>query len=84
MVFVGLLGVRTRAWKLKGDEELWELLLDVSSSVSTICGLPLSEPTSSVWTLNLYRCFPEPMQGMLSLAHLAHAGFAWSHYRSTG
>lgn len=29
--------------------------------------------------LNLYRCFPEPAQGICSRAHREHAGFNWSH-----
>lgn len=30
--------------------------------------------------LNLYRCCPDPVQGMCKRAHREQAGFDWSHY----
>lgn len=31
--------------------------------------------------LNLYRCSPEPIQGIFNRVHREHFGFDWSHWK---
>ncbi len=41
---------------------------------------PLVVVIAAVWLTNLYRCSPQPTQGICRRAHREQAGLAWSHF----